>query len=72
MASNIDNADNNISIDSSEPESKRIRLSGDGGRCIKQSSKRTYTKRRKFAGNQYTKIAQQKMKTPTTISKKKK
>ena len=29
---------------------------GDAGRCTKKSSKRVYSKRRKFAGNQYKNI----------------
>ena len=37
------------------PSNKRQRQQGDQGRCSKQLSKRTYSRKRKFGGNRYTK-----------------
>ena len=46
--------------ESVEPITKRRRMSGDAGRCAKQASKRNYGKKRKYQGNQHTKIAKRK------------
>ena len=46
-----------------EPIPKRRRMSGDAGRCAKQASKRSYGKKRKYQGNQHTKIAKRKQTT---------
>ena len=37
------------------PSNKRQRQQGDQGRCSKQLSKRTYSRKRTFGGNRYTK-----------------
>ena len=44
-----------------EPSAKRSRPVGDDGRYSKQGSKQRYTKKRKFAGNQYTKTTKKKV-----------
>ena len=52
---------------SSSNKNTRKRLPGDAGRCTKLSSKKKYSKKRHFAGNQYTK---EKKKTKTVSEKK--
>ena len=47
-----------------EPITKRRRMSGDAGKCAKQASKRSYGTKRKYQGNQHTKIAKRKQTTP--------
>ena len=37
------------------PPKKRARGEGNAGRCTKQSSKKTYSRKKKFRGNRYTK-----------------
>ena len=41
---------------SSADEGKRVRSYEDAGRCKKQVSRKKYTRKRKFAGNQWTKL----------------
>ena len=53
-----------------DPDTKRLRLQGDGGRCKKELSRRTYQKKRKFSGNQHTKN-NNKTKVTKTVSEKK-
>ena len=47
-------------LDTLEPSAKRSRPVGDDERCSKQS-KQKYLKKRKFAGNQYTKTTNKKV-----------
>ena len=55
--------------ESIEPITKRRRMSGDAGSCTKQASKRSYGKKRKYQGNQHTKIAKRKQTTPVSERK---
>ena len=49
---------------------KRERDTGDVGRCVKQSSKKGHSRKRKFVGNQFTKVKETKGNT-TPVSHKK-
>ena len=65
---NEENADEDVDFDCQSPPEKRPRVQGDGGRCSKQSSKKKYSQKRKFAGNRHTAA---KPKQATAISLKK-
>ena len=56
-------------MDSVQPTNSRKREKGGAGRCTKQSSKRRYSKKRKFAGNQNTKRdgASSNIQTPVSL-----
>ena len=58
-------------MDNVQPTNSRKREKGDAGRCTKQPSKRRYSKKRKFAGNQNTKRdgASSNIQTPVSLKK---
>ena len=58
-------------LDTLEPSAKRSRPVGDDGRCSKQASKQRYSKKRKFAGNQYTKTTKKQRKVKRVYLQKK-
>ena len=49
---------------------RRRNGTGDASRCVKQSAKRRYTRKRKYGGNQYTKVKESKnITTPVSVKK---